>query len=128
MVSQVERRSAEEAGERQTINLSYADEVMVKDPFDPWTSVVIKNDGRTSTIDDIHDKFFPWANLPGKEKSVWNVDGLDIKAKDPDASPPAKRKRYTRSNSDNLSAGPTALSQVLQNRLTSKQTPPKNGA
>ena len=63
-------RAPEEAGERQTINLSYADEVTVKDPFDPWTSVVLKKDGRTSTIDDICDEFCPWANLPGKEKSV----------------------------------------------------------
>ena len=121
-------RAPEEAGERQTINQSYADEVSINDPFDPWTVLVMKNDGRVSTIDDMCEEFCPWASLPAKAKDVWNLDGLDFRKKDPDASPrPAKRKRSAKSN-DQQSVRPTALSQVLQNRLTSKQAPPKNGA
>ena len=120
-------RAPEEAGERQEIDLSYADEVTIKDPFDPWTIITMKKDGRVSTIDDICDEFGPWANMPAKAKDVWDLDGLDIKKKNSDAGPRPAAKRKRSSNTEGKSARPTALSQVLQNRLTSKQTPPKNG-
>ena len=96
----------------------------IKDPFDPWTIVVAKKDGRSSTIDDLGEECLPWANLPAKRKEVWDLDGLDFKKKDLDASPPpAKRRRPARAN--DKAARPTALSQVLQKRLASKQAPPK---
>ena len=57
-----------EGDERPAVDLIYADEVQIKDKFDPWTHVMAKKHGKVSTIEDICEEFGPEARLPRKEK------------------------------------------------------------
>ena len=54
--------------ERPTGDLTYADEVAVKNKFDPWTHVAIKQDGRETVMEDICEELDPGAKLPQKER------------------------------------------------------------
>ena len=119
-----------EGDERPTVDLTYADEVQVHDQFDPWTHVLVTMNGRESTMKDISEELGPEAQLPPKEKEVWNMDGLGFEAKekegaDTPARTPAKRAKANDKPGAGQRSSSSALSQVLQHRLKQKQRPGK---
>ena len=63
------------ADARPEVDLSYADEVVIKDKFDPWTPTIMTQHGRESCIDAISEELGPAAGFPAREKEVWNLDG-----------------------------------------------------
>ena len=77
-------------------------------------------------MEDIAEELGPEAKLPGKEKGVWNMGGLGFEAKekqvaDTPARTPAKRAKAKDKQGAGQRSSPSALSQVLQHRLTHKQ-------
>ena len=54
------------ADARPEVDLSYADEVVIKDKFDPWTPIIMTQHGRESCIDDIVEKLGPAAGFPSR--------------------------------------------------------------
>lgn len=111
---------------RPTIDLSYADEVEIEDKFNPWSKIIITQHGRVSSIDDVAEEFGVEAKLAQKEKEVWALKEIGFEPQVEIAeAPAAKRARLPKrsvggSGGDAQGSHPTALSQVLQQRLSEK--------
>ena len=109
---------------RPTTDLSYADEVEIEDKFNPWSNIIITQHGRVSSIDDVAEEFGVEAKLAQKEKEVWALKEIGFEPQGEIAeAPAAKRARLPKrsvggSGGDAQGSHPTALSQVLQQRLS----------
>ena len=106
--------------------MSYADEVEIEDKFNPWSKIIITQHGRVSSIDDVAEEFGVEAKLAQKEKDVWDLEAIVFAPQVGIAEAlAAKRARLPirivgGSGGDAQGSHPTAIGQVLQQRLTER--------